>query len=154
MDYNVALTQEERNAVFDELTTMLGDDCPPREGFLDGRKDGLPGMRPRCVKFFNLVRMSVLRLELEELETPGGRDPTKTQPALWAEIGIGMTVRRRTMAALGVHLERSGYGQSSPLPDFLRFQKELAAWYGRSFWFTGNVLMLPFKFTLHTQNLT
>jgi hypothetical protein len=150
VDYNAALTQEERNTVFDELTTMLGDDAPPREGFLDWRKDGLPGMRPRCVKFFNLVhQMSILRLDLEELQTPGGRDPSKAEPPplgkTWdwydGEEADNADIWRWGFQWNGVDMVT----KVLHCLDFLRLQKELAAWYGRSFWFTGNVLMLPFQ---------
>ena len=36
--------------------------------------------------------------------------------------------------------------------DFLRSSAELSEWYGRSFFFTGNPLMLPFPLDLSTVN--
>ena len=150
MDYNAALTEEERNICFDELTAMLGDDCPPREGFLDWRKDGLPGMRPRCIKFFNLVHtMSIQRLELEELQTPEGRDPAKPQPPGLDRDWTWYDLKEEDNADIW----RWGFqwnGVDMVLKvmhclDFLRMHKEIASWYGRSFWFCGNPLMLPFQ---------
>jgi len=151
LDYNAKLTYEERNLVFDELTALLGDDYPPREGFFDWRGKGVPGMRPRVIRFFCLIHhMASLRLELLELNTPEGRSAkdiikpldTPTTPwqynddipedcpdtGRWAFVYNGVDVVKKVLHSL----------------DFLRAQKEVCSWYGRSFYFCANPLMLPF----------
>ena len=151
LDYNAKLTYEERNLVFDELTALLGDDYPAREGFFDWRGQGVPGMRPRVIRFFCLIdHMAALRLELFELNTPEGRDPkdiikpldTPTTPwqynddleedcadtGRWAFVYNGVDVVTKVIHSL----------------DFLRAQKEICSWYGRSFYFCANPMMLPF----------
>ncbi len=158
--YNEKLTYEERNLVFDELTALLGDDCPPREGFFDWRSKGVPGMRPLAIRFFCLVHeMATLRLELTELNTPEGRDPADIVTPLdtpsapwkynddkeencldtgrWTFIYNGVDVVLKVLHAL----------------DFLRSQKEICSWYGRSFYFCANPLMLPFNCYKHFDEL-
>jgi len=94
--------------------------------------------------------MAGLRLELHELNTPEGRDAkdvlkpldTPTTPwqynddveedcpdtGRWVFVYNGVDVVKKVLHSL----------------DFLRAQKEVCSWYGRSFYFCANPLMLPF----------
>ena len=134
--FNTCITFEERNTSFELLTAMLGDDCPAREGFLDWRGLGTSGLRPLMLTFFSLVhRLSELRLQLEELETPEGR---KVRPGgdvdydknryRWTFMYNGVDVVLKVMHCL----------------DFLRRCREFCNNFGKKFFFTGNPLMMPF----------
>ena len=149
IEYNETLTFDERNLTFDQLTALLGDDCPPREGFLDWRREGCPGMRPKVVRFMNLIYdMARQRLRVTELETPEGRpvgmpdivpldrewlwDDGKEEDCddvgRWSFVWNGEDMVKKVLHSL----------------DFLRNQRELCNWYGRAFFFTANPMMLPF----------
>jgi hypothetical protein len=59
-----------KNAAFDELTARLGQGLPPREGFQDWRKEGVPGLRPFIIDILNnLQDLADLRLAYQECTT-------------------------------------------------------------------------------------
>ena len=135
--FNSCLLYEERNTSFMQLTAMLGDDCPPREGFTDWRGNGVAGLRPLVLAFFDsLHALALLRLMIEELESPEGRKVT-TGPDMpydenryrWRFMYNGVDVVLKVMHCC----------------DFLRRCKEICNNYGRMFSFTCNPLMLPFS---------
>jgi hypothetical protein len=73
--YNAAELSNIRYRTFDELTARLGDGFEASLAYEDWRKEGVPGIRPRMIEFFNLIHQLALeRLKMLELLSPGGRD--------------------------------------------------------------------------------
>ena len=152
MEYNARLTYEERNLAFDELTAMLGNDKAAREGFFDWRGKPTKGMRPRVTRFLCLIHeMAITRLQLEEIMTPEGRaadavvKPLDKPGSVWT-YNDGVEQDNEDIGRWGFIWN----GVDTVLKvlhslDFLRTQKEFCSWYGRTFYFTGNCLMLPFS---------
>lgn len=143
--FNSCETYEERNKSFEQVTAMLGDDYPAREGFKDWRGKGCKGLRPLVLLFFSVVQeLAELRLLLEELETPEGRKiqqgsdlPYDKNRYRWRFMYNGVDVVLKVMHCV----------------DFLRKCKEFCNSYGRKFYFTGNPLMLPFNMQVAWQSI-
>lgn len=133
----------EKNAAFDELSSRLGDGVPPRDGYLDWRKDGVPGVRPVIVKILCTVHMlSELRMDLEEYRTDA---PSLSVMHLDNTRYFSNDNRGR----FAFHY--NGGDVSHKLLhclDFLRSCRELSSWYGRKYWFCGNPLQLPFNYSV------
>ncbi len=94
----------------------------------------MAGIRPLVIEFMNEVHsMAEARLYLEELESPGGRslnavNNVQFNVARWTLVWNGCDVVLRVVHCL----------------DFLRKCRELVEWYGPSFYFVANPLMMPF----------
>lgn len=141
-----------RNVQFSRLTAMLGDGFEARPGLDDWRSVGVSGFRPLVVRCLGHVyRLAQARLLLEELQDPGRANPrgedyvdltnyvvsidtvrTSKTPQRWSFLWDGEEVVSKILHSL----------------DFLRTSAELSEWYGRSFFFTANPLMLPFPMDL------
>lgn len=133
----------EKNAAFDELSSMLGDGVPPRDGYLDWRKDGVPGVRPVVVKILCTVYLlSEIRMDLEEYRTEA--------PSLSVmHLDSTRYFSNDNRGCLSFHY--NGEDVSHKLLhclDFLRTCRELSSWYGRKYWFCGNPLQLPFNYSV------
>eukprot|EP00600_Ochromonadales_sp_CCMP1393_P003918 CAMPEP_0174992338 /NCGR_PEP_ID=MMETSP0004_2-20121128/22452_1 /TAXON_ID=420556 /ORGANISM="Ochromonas sp., Strain CCMP1393" /LENGTH=225 /DNA_ID=CAMNT_0016246307 /DNA_START=99 /DNA_END=776 /DNA_ORIENTATION=+ len=138
--YRTADTRNLRHKQFEELTCMLGEGKAPMPGFEDDwRGRGCIGVRPVMVQFFLSVQvLAEERLRLQELESPQGRGlddkiHVETNLTRWQLMWNGHDVVMKVLHCL----------------DFLRKCRELSEWYGPSFYFVANPLMLPFN--LHKE---
>lgn len=136
--YNAAETHTERTYVFLELTAMIGNGELPRKGLPpdDWRSKGVIGYRPKVMALLGKVaELADARLELEEIELPGGRSAnaaTDYVPAgnkyRWTVVWDGDDIVAKVLHSL----------------DFLRDAKEFRMWYGRTYLFLCNPLGLAF----------
>ena len=152
VDYSKAETHAVRNLTFGRLTAMLGDGAAPKIGLQDWRSDGVPGFRPLAIQCLNLVyKLAQNRLMYEELKDIerciGDYDvvnlinykvnieTVKTSDTKrWGFIWDSEEIVHKLLHSL----------------DFLRQSAEFSEWYGRSFIFTANPLMLPFALNMET----
>lgn len=136
--YNACETHTERTYVFLELTAMIADGEPPRKGLPpdDWRSRGVIGYRPKAIALLcKVMELAEARLEMEEIELPGGRSAaaaTEYVPAgnryRWTVIWDGDDIVAKVLHSL----------------DFLRKSKEFKQWYGRTYLFLCNPLALSF----------
>ncbi|KAJ1444143.1 hypothetical protein B484DRAFT_414164 [Ochromonadaceae sp. CCMP2298] len=132
--YQGADTTKERHTQFDEFGAMMGEGRRASDGFYDWRGRDITGVRPIMLGFFIAVQeLAGERLTLLELETPGGRglgDRVNEEVNLgrWKLMWAGHDVVTKVLHCF----------------DFLRKSRELSEWYGPSFYFVANPLMLPF----------
>ena len=142
--FNSCDTHADRYLAFDELTAMLGEGAPPREGFEmgDWRAKGCRGYRPLAVLFFSKVSLlAEERLLAEELRK--GKRPLVPEYVCdgnrgrWGFTWDGVDLVTKVLHSL----------------DFLRQVREVANWYGRNFSFLGNPLALPFPLRFALEEL-
>lgn len=134
--FNSSETYAERNTIFDEFSAMVGDDVPPREGFLEGdwRKYGVKGLRSMIINFLLSVHdLAEARLILSEFQMTKGESVSETiydgNRGRWSFSWNGKEMVAHVLHSL----------------NFLREIREVADWYGRAFFFLANPLMLPFN---------
>jgi len=136
--YNAAETHTERTYVFLELTAMIGNGELARKGLPpdDWRSKGVIGYRPKVMSLLaKVAELADARLELEEIELPGGRSAnaaTEYVPAgnkyRWTVVWDGDDIVAKVLHSL----------------DFLRDAKDFRMWYGRTYLFLCNPLGLAF----------
>ena len=152
--YSNAETHAIRNLTFERLTAMLGDGAKPRYGLGDWRQDGVDGFRPLVTKcLYSVYQLAQNRLVYEELQDFGRCTGSYDQVNL-----VNYVVSLDTVTSSNT-LRWSFIWDSDEIVhkilhclDFLRSSAELSEWYGRSFFFTGNPLMLPFPLDMETVN--
>lgn len=123
-----------RYKTFDELTAMLGEGFAGSAAYDDWRREGVPGVRPLMLAFFDaLYRLAEKRLLLLEELMPIGLGAKKTfteemKRSRWTVVFQGQNLALRVLHSL----------------DFLRKCRELSDWFGPMFYFMANPLMFSF----------